>query len=526
MRIYIAFEGSFEAFDVSTDETVAAVKLMIKNRFHLPLSEEKQGRQYLELTYAGASLRDSWSLADVGISFCSTIKCFVKEEDQAVLFIFNMVTRQRMVIVEGKALFNDKVSQLRTLVALRCGFPVGVFCLRTSDGLELYDCNFLRDYGLDPGTTLRLDVWDGWKEFLLGCLLGKKLQVQHFLSDERPVLKYQRRVALYIAAFHGHVELTEWALAQGARPHEAVGAHPYRVWCQEALHPDVSKCPVHAAAEAGQLLILRAFVRRSVLALQCKTAAGHTPLALACSHGHGDCARYLLRKMQSTVSLPKVALPMSIYIKIKQWLSRAQSRSRSKRHRPLGATVGATVLVDGFTSPQMTSRSWKQAACKASSQGPGGRLPPLRVQPAAGAKLRPRGGTHLLPPLVAPGSSAAPQQPLQPRRPAVASPTLEKRLGNVRLPPVPLPNLSRPSGPHPCFCRASPASSARACFCAHRGRTVRENALHCLALASTFKEKGWFQQLEIARVLARKSISNVKAHGSLSSQENPLGIIL
>lgn len=64
-----------------------------------------------------------------------------------------MVTRQRMMIVEGAALFNDKVSQLRTLVALSCGFPVGVFCLRTPDGLELYDCNFLRDYGLEPGTV-------------------------------------------------------------------------------------------------------------------------------------------------------------------------------------------------------------------------------------------------------------------------------------------------------------------------------------------------------------------------------------
>ncbi|PNI78293.1 ANKUB1 isoform 3 [Pan troglodytes] len=30
MRIFIAFEGSFEPFDVSADETVEVVKLMIK----------------------------------------------------------------------------------------------------------------------------------------------------------------------------------------------------------------------------------------------------------------------------------------------------------------------------------------------------------------------------------------------------------------------------------------------------------------------------------------------------------------
>lgn len=52
--------------------------LILKDYFHIPLSEDEQGRRYLELTYAGAALKDSWSLVDVGISFCSTLKCFVK----------------------------------------------------------------------------------------------------------------------------------------------------------------------------------------------------------------------------------------------------------------------------------------------------------------------------------------------------------------------------------------------------------------------------------------------------------------
>ena len=52
--------------------------LIFKDYFHIPLSEDEQGRRYLELMYAGAALKDSWSLNDVGISFCSTLKCFVK----------------------------------------------------------------------------------------------------------------------------------------------------------------------------------------------------------------------------------------------------------------------------------------------------------------------------------------------------------------------------------------------------------------------------------------------------------------
>uniref|UniRef100_A0A8C9UUI1 Ubiquitin-like domain-containing protein n=1 Tax=Spermophilus dauricus TaxID=99837 RepID=A0A8C9UUI1_SPEDA len=192
MRIFIAFEGSFEPFDVSADETVEAIKLMIKDYFHIPLSEDEQGRRYLELMYAGAALRNSWSLADVGISFCSTLKCFIKEEDKPMLYVFNAVTQETMPIMESVSLLGKTVSDLRTEVTLRCGLPVSVYCLRTPAGLEMYDRNTLRDYQTHLGTTLRLDVWDGWKEFLMGCLLGQKLKVQRYLSREGPVLKYER----------------------------------------------------------------------------------------------------------------------------------------------------------------------------------------------------------------------------------------------------------------------------------------------------------------------------------------------
>ncbi|XP_054984192.1 protein ANKUB1 [Sorex araneus] len=508
MKIYVAFEGAFEAFDVSTDETVAAVKLMIKDRFHIPLSEDKRGRRCLELTHAGATLQDGWSLADVGISACATLKCSAKEEGQPVFSVFNTVTRQRMAIVGDAALVDDRVARLRTLVALRCGLPVGVFCLRTPAGLELYDCNRFQDYGLAPGTTLRLDVWDGWKEFLRGCVRGQTLKVQRYLSTEGPVLRYQKRVALYVAAFHGHVELTEWSLAQGARPHEAVGAHPYREWCQDALHADVSKCPVHAAAEAGQLLILQAFVRCSPLALQCRTAAGRTPLALACAHGHLHCARFLLRTLASTVSFPRVALPMRLYIQVKRWLCRAQSRSRGqlRRARLRGARVGATVLVDGFAASPMTSRSWRGVAGEAGAT-PGVRLPPLRVQPGAVGQRHPRAGVLPLPPLPAAVSDARGRQP---------------RLARAAPPPGPFPAVSGARCPHPACSSAGPDAP-----CAHRRRTPRDNARRCLEVASAFKEKSWFQQLEIARILARKSVSSLTARGGgLSALENPLEVVL
>ncbi|XP_069928767.1 protein ANKUB1 [Oryctolagus cuniculus] len=534
MRIFIAFEGSFEPFDVSADVTVEAVKLMIKDYFHIPLSEDKQGRRYLELMYAGAALKNSWSLADVGVSFCSTLKCFLKEEEKPTLYVFNAVTQETMAIMENISLLGKKVSDLRTLVTLKCGFPVSVYCLRTPERVEMYDCNSLRDYQTDIGTTLRLDVWDGWKEFLMGCLLGQKLKVQRYLSKEGPVLKYQRRVALYIAAFHGHVELTEWALQQGARPHEAVGVHPYRAWCHEALHADISKCPIHAAAEAGQLLILKAFVNCSVLCLECTDAAGRTPLTIASKHKHKDCVLYLLSKMWSTVSFLKISVPMRIYIKIKQWILRAQSHSlhssRLCRARVFGAKVGDTVMVDGFTKPKMTSKSWHQAENK-DSRSTLPKLPLLMEHTASRTPVNPlaisqpdtKEQTLKFPPRVdANTSSVLQEHQHQNQKKVIATARKkEKLLKNAYLPQVPLPPVSRAGYSHPSFYYTPSADFLRkssfASFSEHSGRTPRENAIYCLAMASAFKEKRWLQQLGIARALAKKSIANLTPQGGLTA---------
>nr|XP_036300714.1 protein ANKUB1 [Pipistrellus kuhlii]KAF6381188.1 ankyrin repeat and ubiquitin domain containing 1 [Pipistrellus kuhlii] len=540
MRIFIAFEESFEPFEVSADETVEAVKQMIKDYFYIPLSEDEQGRQYLELMYAGAALKNSWSLADVGISFFSTLKCFVKEEDKPTLYVFNAVTQEKMLIMDSISLLNKKVSELRTLLSLRCGFPVSVFCLWTPRGLEMFDCNTLRDYHTDIGTTLRLDVWDGWKEFLMGCLLGQKLKVQRYLSNEKPVLKYQRRVALYIAAFYGYIELTEWALKQGVWPNEAVGVHPYRAWCHEALHADVSKCPIHAAAEAGQLLILKAFVNYSVLCLECKTAAGQIPLTIASKHKHKDCVLYLFSKMWSTVSFLKISVPMRIYIKIKQWVLRAQSHNLYKNQlcgaRVFGAKIGDPVMVDGFTKPKMTSKSWHKAGNK-DSQNTMCKLPPLRKQITSRKRINPlaisqqdtREQTLKCPQLVDTNTFPELQRHRQQNRKNMIATVRkkEKLTKNTYLPPISLLPVSSVGYSHPSFHYETSRTdfilrSSFKSFSEHSGRTLRENAIYCLAVASAFKEKRWLQQLEIAKVLAKKSISNLTTQEEMTACENPL----
>ena len=46
--------------------------------FHVQLSDDKQVRHFLVLSYAGATLQDTWTLIDVGVMPGSAIRCLIK----------------------------------------------------------------------------------------------------------------------------------------------------------------------------------------------------------------------------------------------------------------------------------------------------------------------------------------------------------------------------------------------------------------------------------------------------------------
>ncbi|XP_067851832.1 protein ANKUB1-like [Heptranchias perlo] len=513
MKIFIAFESFCEPFDILQEQTVLSVKLMIKHHFRLSLSDDKQGRRFLELTYAGAVLEDDWVLADVRITSCSTVKCLLKEEDKPLLYVFNALTRQTVPIMEKPQFLTATVAELKNLVSLKSGLPVSTFRLSTRGGTELYNCNKMDDYQLDLGSTLRLDIWDGWKEYLTGCLLGHKHIIQRYLSEEEHVAKFQQRVALHMAAYFGHLDLAGWMLKQGVRADQPVGIHPYREWCQETDHPNVNKCPVHAGAEAGQLLLLKALVNNNALCLECRNPQGQTPLKICIKHGHKDCVLYLITKVWSVVSFPGLSFPVRIYIKIKQWLYKVQGRVRSKKTMTYKTRVGDTVLVDGFTEIKMTSRPKVKGARK-DSRGLRPTLPALtyrvpvkRHKPAPwDSKRQSRGSACLKLPAVerkqwSQGEGAAGTVPKQ-------KDDGDKNKWKVK---VPLPPIRRDTNPRPQFFYSTPnaaglLTSSLQSFSAHSGRTPRENAIYCLALASAFKEKPWLEQLRMARNLARRTV--------------------
>nr|XP_023699967.1 protein ANKUB1 [Paramormyrops kingsleyae] len=516
MRIFIAFEGYRQPFDINQDQTIGTIKAIIQDYFHAQLLNDRRVWRFLELRFAGAALQDSWTLPDVGISPGSTISCFLKEESRPILYVFCSVTKETLPLMGDILHLGTSVSRLKSLVSLRSGLPVSTFRLTTQAGLELYNCNTLNSY-IKMGATLHLDVWDGWVELLKGCRLGDKHTVQHHLSEDPPILRFQQRVALSMAAFFGHLDLAVWLLRRGVRANEPVGAHPYREWCWEADHPEINKCPVHAAAEAGQLLILKVFISSNILSLDCLDPDGRTPLQIAIRQRHKDCVCHLVSKLWSVACFQGFTFPMWIYVQIKHWAQKAQKKASSSQGLAFGAsfrtTVGSTVCVDGFTKPMMTSKArnkvFKEGAIRdpalpdlatskdlaAPSDHPAGldsqdapvRLPQLLPEMANSSRPNrgSRGNNNYL------DGSGDQERKTWATKVPISCDTPPQRQSNCTLPST---SLS--------------LTSSTYSFSQQRNRTLRENAIHCLSVASSFTERSWLQQLAIARILAKRTAGN------------------
>ncbi|XP_053491087.1 protein ANKUB1-like [Ictalurus furcatus] len=555
MRIFIAFEESCELFDIAPDDTVAAIKQMVKHHRHvfkfiylfiyyLPqtpiafpqacfsvqLYDDKQVKRFLELKFAGAVLQDDWCLTDVGISSGTTICCQLKEVRKAVLHVFSAVTKQTLPIMGTECLLASSVSKLRSLVSLLLGLPISAFTLSTQSGVELYDCNLLSHYAVEAGDTLCLDTWDGWTELLKDSLEGHENKVQCHFSEDEPILRFQKRLALYVAAAHGHLEMATWLLDNGVQAHEPVGVHPSRVWCYETDHPESLKCPVHAAVEAGQLLILKMFLCRNILNLACRDTSNRNLLQIAIEHQHKKCVSHLVSKLYTMVTFRGFALSTWIYVQIKIWVIKAKrgllKTSVTANSGPFRSRVEDTLLIDGFSLSRMSSvlRGSVFKGCTRVNKSSCGfqaltsQLTGLSCPCHHPAVLSSQNASERLPQLLplAPNKRRGKKTKgnkgcgrKKPKEILVAENTDHKL--DEWSSKVPLPHTVRDTGPRPLFIHSNPKSEKILCsslesFTRLCGRTPRQNAIYCLATASAFVEKPWLQQLAVAQTLARRSI--------------------
>ncbi|XP_022109666.1 protein ANKUB1-like [Acanthaster planci] len=366
IRISALYNKKRLPLDVQTYETVHLVKDKVVDLFGIDTKSSSE-KKYIVLSYHGAELQDDWVLSEVGVNAGSTLKCSVREEVTPKLFVHCSFNDEVIEIIDNLDFSSSMVAELRLLISRKIGLPVTVYRILTSSGKEMFDANLLSQYGIEVGCTLKMETIDGWNEFLKSAIIGHTQQVfRYFNQTDETICKFQMRVALFIAAHYGHIDLATAMLKNGIRADEKVGDHPSKEWCRSS-HIEAYKTPVHEAAEHGQLSVLRIFVFNNICVVTSKDGMGLTALNVSLRKQQREVAMYLLTKQWASVQFTAMNLPLTIYSAIRRWCDKAKDKvllvhgpeKSSVKYRKStnlpGALCGQGVHVDGFTESLMNS---------------------------------------------------------------------------------------------------------------------------------------------------------------------------
>ena len=370
MRVFTIYKGTRYVFDVAIGQTVGEMKNLLRRKFDLDAVPSDEGGQgvLMSLTYAGASLNDDWVFSDISIPPGATLRCELQEHIKSYLEVFCVYSGDTKRFTEPFDVWETKVADLKTMITDVTGLHVSVFRLVTLDGKEMFDCHLLKNYGVTVGDTVRLETWNGWGPFLLAATAGQLTPtLKHMVNfNEDPlVAKYQLRVALFVAAHFGYHQLAAQLLKSGARSDEPVGEHPVREWCNDNVHPDYFKTPVHEAAQHGSLHCLRQFLHHNYACILARESSGLTPCNLARRYRQTECFKLLIAEQFRSRSMSGLTLGM--YARIRKWQERAKDRAAIfHKHSPnpillamekrscRNAVVGQKVQISGFGENQQT----------------------------------------------------------------------------------------------------------------------------------------------------------------------------
>lgn len=328
----------------------------------------KQDKKILVVSYAGSDLNDNWIFTDLGIIPGSTVKVCMKEEVKPVLFVKCSHSGEVIEIMDDYNVEKMLVDDLRAIVAKKSGLPVSIFRLVSSAGLELFDHHVLFDYNIECGNTVYMENWDGWAELINYSILGLTPSVMPLIVGDEIQSRFQLKVAMYIAAHYGCVDLARTCIRLGIRPDEPIGEHPARQWCKEQSHIETLRSAVHEAAEFGQLGVLRLFVNADITCSMARDGHNLTPLNLALRNKQRPCASFLLTKQWVRVPVTRSqSMTLQTWRRIKLWCERCKERafmkfgpnksSLKRRSFNTGPLVSHGVLVDGFSPSQMNGKA-------------------------------------------------------------------------------------------------------------------------------------------------------------------------
>jgi hypothetical protein len=370
MLVFGLFEGDRVSLDVPIGATVGEVKKMFQTKLNIYIDEmNRKDTKVLVLHYSGADLEESWCFTDLGIPAGATIRVLLKEEIKPALYIYTSYNQETIDIVDKNLnVLTMHVEDLRTIAGNRSGLPVSIFRLVTEEGKELYDGHVLYDYGIDNGSTIRLENWDGWNEFINLCIMGFTPQVLSQITTDEVIGRFQQKVALFIAAHYGCADLARVLIKQGVRADEPIGVHPHKLWCTSQAHIETKKAPIHEATEQGQLNVLRLIVNHDITSVMARDGNDLCALNIALRRSKKPCASFLLTRQWTKVPIGKLgSVTVQTLRSIKLWCEGAKDRAYSKfgpnksSLKKMKYTGGPLVshgepVVDGFTKSPMTGK--------------------------------------------------------------------------------------------------------------------------------------------------------------------------
>ncbi|CAF2813880.1 unnamed protein product [Rotaria sp. Silwood2] len=402
MRYFIYYppHQSIRLIDVNENVLVEDVLTLAKREFGLNSEDSGPSETSIVLNYNGSDLKPKWSLVDLSIPSGSIIRCLYREEKAAELYVLCSFNRQILKLYDSSITIETTISTIRKKISDKLGLPLSIFCLETYDTKQrLYDEMKLLNSDIKIHDHIYLKVWRGYEKFLNSSIKGF---TEPYAHDDL-TRHYQAQVALYIAAFYGHMELANFAMQQGARSDHPVGEHPSRQWSSELTSkslPEMLKCPIHIAVERGHVKIVDLFVRQSIICTQIRDPiTNYLPykLALSCSllskskeeqqryrviyfylhdkqfnlqvplNATGEYVSDLLTSTISANALHRtssnyVYVSLPFYCRIINWYERAREKvwkkyggrlyntSQGKRMYPKQGLLGYKVLIDGFNN--------------------------------------------------------------------------------------------------------------------------------------------------------------------------------
>ena len=374
MKVSLQYGHKRSVVEIGDSDTVGNLKGLLRDQYSLNLKSSGDSEDViLKIVYAGSQLQDDWIISDIGIFPGSVLQCFLESRDKIYLRAYASFSKRTYDFTTPLSVDETTIEDLKGMVQDISGIPVSMMRLsKAPSGLEMYDGKTLNDYDVMIGDTINIDIWDGMGDFLLSVFAGDVTSTMNSLVDavDDPTLhQYQLRVALFIASFHGYLQLVSQLLKSGARCDDPVGVHPARSWCKSSLpHPLSLQTPTHAAAQNGKVTCLRLFIHHNPACILPRDGHGSTPTGVARKYGQKECFKLLVAEQFRAQKY--CGLNLSMYAKVRKWCDRARDRVAYYKLDPnfpvllatsdktgRSAVVGSLIQMNGFGNNIQSSAS-------------------------------------------------------------------------------------------------------------------------------------------------------------------------